>query len=70
MYAELVKLCEQVGFVPNIVQEVEMTHIRIGLVAAEIGITFIASNLQSLTMPGVIYRRLVDDLKLQIALAW
>lgn len=71
LHAQFVRLCGQAGFVPNIVQEVEMPHIRIGLVAAELGVTFIASSIQSLTMAGVIYKTLVDDfLKLQIALAW
>ena len=71
LHAEFLKRCEQAGFSPNIVQEVEMTHTRLGLVAAGIGIAFVASCLRSLTTEGVIYRPLKEDLSsLQIALAW
>ena len=71
LYAEFLELCQQAGFTPNIVQEVEMTHTRLGMVAAKIGIAFIASSLQNLTVKGVVYRKLVEDFpKLEIALAW
>lgn len=41
------------------------------MVAANLGIAFIASSLQNLTIKGVVYRKLVEDFpKLEIALAW
>ena len=70
-YAQFLELCQQAGFTPNIVQEVEMTHTRLGMVAANLGIAFIASSLQNLTVTGVVYRTLVEDFpKLEIAVAW
>lgn len=70
-YTQFLELCQQAGFTPNIVQEVEMTHTRLGMVAADLGIAFIASSLQNLTTKGVVYRKLVEDFpKLEIALAW
>lgn len=71
LYTNFVKCCEQSGFVPNIVQEAELAQTRLGLAAAGVGITFVLSNIQSLSAKGVVYRPLIGDfLMLKLALAW
>ena len=71
LYNEFLECCTQAGFVPNIVQEGEMTDTRLGLVAAGVGIAFIISGLQNLRLKGVVYRSLGSDFpKLKLALAW
>ncbi len=71
LYEQFLQLCEKAGFFPNIVQEVEMTQTRLGLVAAGMGISFIISSVQNLSNKGVVYRPLVEELpKLQLAIAW
>jgi DNA-binding transcriptional LysR family regulator len=71
LYANFIKCCEQAGFLPNIVQEAELAQTRLGLVAADVGITFVLSNAQSLSAKGVVYRPLMEDsLMLKLALAW
>jgi DNA-binding transcriptional LysR family regulator len=71
LYANFIKCCEQAGFVPNIVQEAELAQTRLGLVAADVGITFVLSNIQNLSAKGVVYRPLIGDfLMLKLALAW
>ena len=71
LYNEFIQCCAQAGFVPNIVQEGEMTDTRLGLVAAEVGIAFIITGLQNLRLKGVIYRPLNDNFpKLKLSLAW
>ena len=71
LYNEFLQCCDRAGFVPNIVQEGEMTDTRLGLVAARVGVTFIISGLQNLRLKGVVYRPLEDNFpKLKLALAW
>jgi DNA-binding transcriptional LysR family regulator len=71
LYANLIKCCEQAGFVPNIVQEAELAQTRLGLAAAGVGITFVLSDLQSLSAKGIVYRPLIGDFPtLKLALAW
>lgn len=71
LYNEFIQCCALAGFVPNIVQEGEMTDTRLGLVATGVGIAFIISGLQNLRLKGVVYRSLGDDFpKLKLALAW
>lgn len=69
-YDRIVELCEQAGFYPNVVQEVETSQTRVGLVAAGMGITFVPEYLQNVGDTEVIYRRLkgaAPKLKLAIA---
>lgn len=71
LYAELIKCCEQAGFVPNIVQEAALAQTRLGLAAAGVGIAFVLADLQNLSAKGVVYRPLSDDFpKLKLAMAW
>ena len=71
LYSEFLQCCNRAGFVPNIVQEGEMTDTRLGLVAAGVGVAFIIAGLQNLRLKGVIYRPLENNFpKLKLALAW
>lgn len=71
LHAQFLQLCQQADFVPNIVQEVEMTQTRLGLVAAGVGISFITTNVQNLSHKGVVCRSLVEEFPpLQLSLAW
>lgn len=71
LYADFIKCCEQAGFVPNIVQEAELAQTRIGLAAAEVGITFVLSTMQNLSAKGVVDRPLLGAFpSLKLALAW
>ena len=71
LYNEFLQCCARAGFVPNIVQEGEMTDTLLGLVAAGVGIAFIIAGLQNLRLKGVVYRPLDDNFpKLKLALAW
>ncbi|NJL48178.1 MAG: LysR family transcriptional regulator [Leptolyngbyaceae cyanobacterium SM2_5_2] len=71
LYANFIKCCEHAGFVPHIVQEAELAQTRLGLAAANVGISFVLSHVQNLSAKGVIYRPLIGDfLMLKLALAW
>jgi DNA-binding transcriptional LysR family regulator len=69
-YDQIIQLCERSGFYPNVVQEVETSQTRVGLVAAGMGITFVPEHLQNAGDTEVIYRHLKGDApKLQLAIA-
>ncbi|MBD3887431.1 LysR family transcriptional regulator [Phormidium tenue FACHB-886] len=69
-YDQIIRLCEQAGFYPNVVQEVETSQTRVGLVAAGMGITFVPEHLQHVADVDVIYRRLKGAApKLELAIA-
>jgi DNA-binding transcriptional LysR family regulator len=71
LYAHFIQCCEQAGFLPNIVQEAEPSQTSLGLASAGVGITFVLSAMQNLSVKGVVYRPLIDHfLTLQLALAW
>lgn len=71
LFNEFLQCCNRAGFVPNIVQEGEMTDTRLGLVAAGMGVAFIISGLQNIRLKGVVYRPLADNFpKLKLAIAW
>jgi len=71
LYEQFLQLCQTAGFVPKIVQEVEMAQTRLGLVAAGVGISFILSSSQNLSVKGVVCRSLLEEFpKLELAIAW
>ncbi|MGD1949863.1 MAG: LysR family transcriptional regulator [Leptolyngbyaceae cyanobacterium] len=71
LYSQIVSLCTQAGFKPKVVQEVTPQPTMIGLVAAGIGIAFVADSMQKISRPGVVYRQLQEDTPtLELAIAW
>lgn len=67
LYDRITSVCQQVGFSPNIVEEVSPRSNAISLVAAEMGITFLSQSLSSLCHKDVVYKPLtglVPQLKL------
>jgi DNA-binding transcriptional LysR family regulator len=51
-------LCNQAGFVPNVVQEGTFMLTILGLVAGEVGVSLLPANAQNLQRRGVVYRPL------------
>jgi DNA-binding transcriptional LysR family regulator len=71
LYDQIISLCQQVGFSPNVVQEAIQMQTIISLVAAEIGVALVPTSLQNLQRTGVIYKPLVEATpQAAIALAW
>jgi DNA-binding transcriptional LysR family regulator len=71
MFALLMRICEQAGFHPEVVQAATDTQSVIGLVAAGIGISIVPDSLAQLSIGGVKYARLsgVRE-RAQIVMAW
>lgn len=71
LYDQIISLCQQSGFSPNVVQEAIQMQTIISLVAAEIGIAIVPVSLQNLQRTGVVYRSLIEPTpKAQIATVW
>ena len=71
LYSKILALCAEAGFSPKVVQEVTPQPTMIGLVAAGIGIAFVAASLQNIHRPGVVYRELQENApSLRLAIAW
>jgi DNA-binding transcriptional LysR family regulator len=69
-YDQILRLCEQAGFSPNIVQEAGVSQTRVGLVAIGMGITFVPPHFQNDADPDVAYRPLRGvSLTLNLAIA-
>jgi DNA-binding transcriptional LysR family regulator len=71
LYDQILRLCEQAGFYPNIVQEAGVSQTRVGLVAIGMGITFVPPHLQTDDDSDVSYRQLQGNTPtLQLATAY
>ena len=67
----ILSMCQWVGFIPNVVQEVRPTQTMIALVSAGIGIAIVPASAQSIRVKGVVYRPLSDRHAItEFALAW
>jgi DNA-binding transcriptional LysR family regulator len=56
LYDQIISLCQQAGFSPNVVQEAIQMQTIISLVAAEMGVAIVPTSLQNLQRRGVVYR--------------
>lgn len=71
LYDQIISLCQQAGFSPNVVQQAIQMQTIISLVAAEIGIAIVPVSLQNLQRTGVVYKPLREPTpKAAIAVAW
>ncbi len=72
MYANIVALCEELGFRPRIAAEVERMMTNVNLVAAGSGISVVPASMQGMQADAVAYCPLAESPKLDapITLAW
>lgn len=71
LYSQIMDLCQQSGFQPNIVQEVSPPEVMLGFVESGMGISLVGASAQTRHKVGVIYRPLSTPTPvLEIAAAW
>lgn len=71
LYDQIISLCQQAQFSPNVAQEAVQMQTIVSLVAAEMGIALVPASLQNLQRTGVEYRTLQEPTpKAAIALVW
>lgn len=58
---QIYHLCSQAKFVPNVTQTAVFMVTILGLVAAEIGISILPSNVRNLHREGVVYRSILEE---------
>ena len=71
LYDQIINLCQQAGFSPNIIQEAIPQQTILGLVAAGIGISLIHSSVRNLGRSGVVFKDLIEPTPtLETSAAW
>jgi DNA-binding transcriptional LysR family regulator len=68
--AWLSKLCEEAGFIPKILQDVELESGIMTFVAEGLGVTLAREQIKKLTHPGVVFRPLAMPVKADYWIAW
>jgi DNA-binding transcriptional LysR family regulator len=58
VYDQIIALCQQAGFAPQVAQEARESPTIVGLVAAGLGVAIVPASLQSINVNGVAYRPL------------
>ncbi|HZR38916.1 MAG TPA: LysR family transcriptional regulator [Ktedonobacteraceae bacterium] len=69
LYDQIIGLCQQGGFSPQVTQEAIQMQTILGLVATGLGIALIPASAQHLRSTGVIYRRLDTNIYVELAMA-
>jgi DNA-binding transcriptional LysR family regulator len=66
-----IALCQEAGFSPHIVHEVNTTVVGVGLVASGVGVSFVPSSTRVMARTGVVYRPLRDPTpRFRMAAVW
>lgn len=59
LHHKVVQLCEEAGFVPQVVQEAWLMQTTLSLVSAGLGVTLVPASMQGLRRDGVTYKPMV-----------
>lgn len=70
-YDQIIRVCQQAGFIPQVTQEATQMQTIVSLVAAELGVALVPASLQNLQRAGVVYKPLEDQtLYVKLAIVW
>ncbi|WP_316434267.1 LysR family transcriptional regulator [Leptolyngbya sp. NK1-12] len=70
-YDQIISLCQQAGFSPNVVQEAMQMQTIVSLVAGGIGVSIVPVSLENMQRTGVVYKPLAEPAPCaEIAVAW
>jgi DNA-binding transcriptional LysR family regulator len=58
LYDQAIRLCQQAGFTPNVVQEASPPEVLLGLVASGMGVSLVAAGAEGRHQTGAVYRPL------------
>ena len=56
LHEQVVHLCRQAGFTPNVVQESREVYTTVGLVGAGVGVTIVPETVRRMSRKGVVYK--------------
>jgi DNA-binding transcriptional LysR family regulator len=69
-HAWLCDVCQQAGFTPRILQDVELESDLLSFVADDLGVALAREQIKRLAHPGVVFRPLAAPLKADYWIAW
>jgi len=70
-HARVSNACQEAGFTPNVIEEVEQLHTMVSLVSAGLGVSIVATSVSRFQPPNVVFRSLDDpELYIEFGLAW
>jgi len=69
-YDNVINICFDVGFSPNIVQEATDLHTCISLVSAGLGVSLVPTSLKQYQKEGVVYKNIENNKTITTAAAW
>ena len=70
-HARVSNACQEAGFTPNVIEEVEQLHTMVSLVSAGLGVSIVAASVSRFQPPNVVFRSLDDpQLYIEFGLAW
>jgi DNA-binding transcriptional LysR family regulator len=71
VHAQILQLCAQAGFQPQVIREASPPEVQLRLVESGMGISLVAANSETRHNANVVYRSLVDPIPmLKIAAVW
>lgn len=71
LHAQVLTLCREAGFVPNVVQVSRELYTTVSLVEAGIGVTVVPASIEKMGWKGVSYVRIAGgDTRTRIGMAW
>ena len=56
LHEQVIRLCRQAGFTPNVVQESREVYTTVGLVGAGVGVTIVPDTVRRMSRTGVVYK--------------
>jgi DNA-binding transcriptional LysR family regulator len=70
-YHQIMRLCEQAGFQPQVAQEATPPEVVVSFVEAGAGVSLVASGAQMRHSAGVVYRAIAESTPpIEVAVAW
>jgi DNA-binding transcriptional LysR family regulator len=71
LYDQILRLCQQAAFMPNVTQEAVQMQTILSLVSAGMGISLVPSSMQNLQRAGVVYRVMQQsDCRIETDMIW
>lgn len=71
LYNQIIGLCQNADFTPNVIQEANQMQTILGLIATGLGISLVPESMKDLKREGVVYRELWQPMKkMELNVAW
>lgn len=69
-YHQVLSLCQDNGFIPNVVQQARWLQTALGLVDGRVGVALVPASMQNLQRVGVVYREIQPTFEIETIAVW